>query len=81
VPGSARAALQKSVEDAPQGNYLAAHIEDVIEETYEDLVTESNPTHRVGSGWIAIPFEVSLTEEQAAWVFDTVGVWSQQKAA
>jgi len=71
----------KSVEVAPQGNYLAAHLEDVIEETYKDLVAESNPNHRVASGWIAIPAEVSLTEEQAARVFDAVGVWSQQRAA
>ncbi|CAG8866814.1 hypothetical protein PS861_01683 [Pseudomonas fluorescens] len=71
----------KSVEVAPQGNYLAAHLEDVIEETYKDLVAESNPNHRVASGWIAIPAEISLTEEQAARVFDAVGVWSQQRAA
>ncbi|MNB99172.1 hypothetical protein D3C75_464400 [compost metagenome] len=71
----------KSVEVAPQGNYLAAHLEDVIEETYKDLVAESNPNHRVASGWIAIPAEISLTEEQAAQVFDAVGVWNQQRAA
>ncbi|VVO21845.1 hypothetical protein [Pseudomonas fluorescens] len=71
----------KSVEVAPQGNYLATHLDDVIEETYKGLVAECNPNHRVASGWIAIPAEISLTEEQAAWVFDAVGVWSQQKAA
>jgi hypothetical protein len=71
----------KSVEVAPQGNYLAAHLEDVIEETYKDLVAESNPNHRFASGWIAIPAEVSLTEEQAARMFDAVGVWNQQRAA
>ena len=71
----------KSVEVAPQGNYLAAHLEDVIEDTYKALVAESNPNHRVASGWIAIPAEISLTEEQAAQVFDAVGVWNQQRAA
>ena len=71
----------KSIEVAPQGNYLAAHLEDVIEDTYKDLVAESNPNHRVASGWIAIPAQTSLTEEQAARVFDAVGVWSQQRAA
>ncbi|MDF9773693.1 hypothetical protein [Pseudomonas baetica] len=71
----------KSVEVAPQGNYLAAHLEDVIEETYKALIANSNPNHRVASGWIAIPAEVSLTEEQAARVFDAVGVWDQQRAA
>ncbi|UVM07581.1 hypothetical protein [Pseudomonas laurylsulfatiphila] len=71
----------KSVEVAPQGNYLAAHLEGVIEETYKELVAESNPNHRLASGWIAIPTEVSLTEEQAARVFDAVGVWNQERAA
>jgi hypothetical protein len=71
----------KSVEVAPQGNYLAAHLENVIEDTYKALVTESNPNHRVASGWIAIPTAVSLTEEQAARMFDAVGVWNQQIAA
>jgi hypothetical protein len=71
----------KSVEVAPQGNYLAAHLEDVIEDTYKALVAESNPNHRVASGWIAIPAEISLTEEQAARMFDAVGVWNQQIAA
>ncbi|AEK81726.1 hypothetical protein D3X12_24295 [Pseudomonas protegens] len=71
----------KSVEVAPQGNYLAAHLEDVIEDTYKDLIAESNPNHRVASGWIAIPAAVSLTEEQAARVFDAVGAWNQQRAA
>jgi hypothetical protein len=71
----------KSVEVAPQGNYLAAHLEDVIEDTYKALVAESNPNHRVASGWIAIPAEISLTEEQAARMFDAMGVWNQQIAA
>ncbi|WP_223533081.1 hypothetical protein [Pseudomonas sp. BF-R-30] len=71
----------KSVEVAPQGNYLAAHLEGVIEETYKALVAESNPNQRVASGWIAVPAEISLTEEQAARIFDAVGVWNQQRAA
>jgi hypothetical protein len=71
----------KSVEVAPQGNYLATHLEDVIEDTYKTLVAESNPNHRVASGWIAIPAEISLTEEQAAQVFDAMCVWNQQSAA
>ena len=53
----------------------------MIEDTYKTLVAESNPNHRVASGWIAIPAEISLTEEQAAQVFDAVGAWSQQRAA
>ena len=71
----------KSVEIAPQGNYLAEHLTHVIENTYKGLIAECNPNHVVASGWIAIPADVSLTEEQAARVFNACGVWSQQKAA
>jgi len=53
----------------------------VIENTYKGLIAECNPNHVVASGWIAIPADVSLTEEQAARVFNACGVWSQQKAA
>lgn len=71
----------KSVEIAPQGNYLAAHLTDAIEATYKDLRAECNPNHVVASGWIAIPAAVSLEEAQAAKVFDAVGAWHQQRAA
>jgi len=71
----------KSIEVALQGNYLAAHLDDVIEDTYTALVAESHPNHRVASGWIAIPAEISLAEEHAARIFDAVGVWNQQRAA
>ena len=71
----------KSVEVAPLGQYLAEHLTDVIESTYKDLIAECNPNHVVASGWIAIPTDVSLTEQQAARVFNAVGVWSQQKVA
>lgn len=69
----------KSVEIAPQGIYLAAHLTDAIEATYRALVDECNPNHLVASGWIAIPSAVSLEEEQAARVFDAVGAWDQKK--
>ena len=71
----------KSVEVAPLGQYLAEHLTDVIESTYKDLIAECNPNHVVASGWIAIPTDVSLTEQQAASVFNAVGVWIQRKVA
>lgn len=54
VSRPARAPLHQ-VGRGTQGNYLAAHLEKVFEETYKDLVAESNPNHRVASGWIAHP--------------------------
>jgi len=71
----------KSVEVAPQGNYLAAHLTDVIEATYRALRANSNPNHVVASGWIAIPRDMSLDEALAARVFEAVGVWRQVKSA
>ncbi|MFJ2982226.1 MULTISPECIES: hypothetical protein [unclassified Pseudomonas] len=71
----------KSVEVAPQGNYLASHLTDVIESTYSDLRAQANKNHLVASGWIAIPADTTLDEAQAAKVFAAVGVWNQQKAA
>lgn len=71
----------KSVEIAPQGNYLAAHLTDVIEAAYRELCAQANPNHLVASGWIAIPTETTLDEPQAAKVFAAAGAWAQQKAA
>lgn len=71
----------KSVEIAPQGMYKAEALTEVIEQTYTALVDEQNPAHLVGSGWIAMPAAVSLDEEQAAKVFETVGAWQQIKEA
>lgn len=71
----------KSSEVAPQGVYMASHLEDVIDSCYRDLLATCNPNQLVGSGWIALPYEVSLTEEQAFAVFETVGGWNQQKEA
>ncbi|OLS61552.1 hypothetical protein [Pseudomonas putida] len=71
----------KSMEVAPQGNYLASHLTDVIEATYTELRTQANPNHLVASGWIAIPTDTTLDEQQAAKVFAAAGAWVQQKAA
>lgn len=71
----------KSVEVAPQGNYLASHLTDVIEATYTDLRARANANQLVAAGWIAIPADITLAEAQAAKLFAAVGVWNQQKAA
>ena len=68
-------------EVAPQGMYLAAHLTDVIEAYYREVIAGSNPQHVVGSGWIAIPNNVSLDEAQAANIFAAVGAWPAQEAA
>ncbi|MNG23752.1 hypothetical protein D3C84_1083920 [compost metagenome] len=65
----------KSVEVAPQGLYLAKHLEQVIETYSVQLRDGCNPTHLQSLAWIAIPSAVSLDEEQAARIFDAVRAW------
>ncbi|WP_236166365.1 hypothetical protein [Pseudomonas juntendi] len=69
----------KSIEVAPQGNYRAEHLSDVIETTYTDLLATANPNHLVAAGWIAIPIDTTLDEAEAAKIFAAVGAWNQQK--
>lgn len=71
----------KSSEVEPQGIYLASQLEDVIETYYREVLDTCNPKQIVGSGWIANPCGVSLSEEQAARVFDAVGAWEQGEHA
>ena len=69
----------KSVEVAPNGNYLSDHLEDVIEHCYKELRDSANPGQMVASGWIAIPEAISLDEAHAARIFEAVGAWNQEK--
>lgn len=69
----------KSIEVAPQGNYRAEHLTDVIEATYTDLRATANPNHLVASCWIAIPTDTTLDEAEAAKIFAAFGAWSQRK--
>ncbi|MNR67971.1 hypothetical protein D3C85_1922450 [compost metagenome] len=39
----------KSIEGAPQGNYQAEHLTDVIEAAYEDLQALAHPNHVVAA--------------------------------
>ncbi|MFK0090681.1 hypothetical protein ACIQUS_25745 [Pseudomonas sp. NPDC090755] len=71
----------KSVEVAPQGNYLASHLTDAIEATYTELRAQCNQIHVVASGWIAIPADLTLEETQAGAVFEAVGAWRQVTVA
>ncbi|TXI02834.1 MAG: hypothetical protein E6Q70_17260 [Pseudomonas monteilii] len=70
----------KSIEVAPQGNYRAEHLTDVIEATYTELRATANPNHLVAAGWIAIPTNTTLDEAKAAQIFNAVGAWKQLKA-
>ncbi|WP_280042043.1 hypothetical protein [Pseudomonas sp. Hg5Tf] len=70
----------KSEEFAPQGNYLSRHLSELIEATHAVVLSTANPNHVVSSGWLAIPYDVTISEAQAAKVFAAVGGWIKQKA-
>lgn len=67
----------KSAEIATHGICLAEHLTDAIEQHYRALLDTCNPAQVKGSGWIAIPNHLTLTEEQAACVFEACGAWQQ----
>lgn len=66
---------------ATAGIYLAAHLPDFIRKHYVELMDTCNPRHVVGSGWIATPYDVELTDRQAELVFEACGAWNQSAAA
>lgn len=68
----------KSTEIAPVGRYKSDDLADVIEHHYRELIKGCNPMQTVGSGWIANPCDVSLTEAQAFAVFEAAGGWSDE---
>lgn len=71
----------RSLEATPDGVHRAEKLNDVIEHFSNQVRDECNPNHRVAMGWIAIPGALSISEAQAAKVFEAVGVWRQQKVA
>lgn len=71
----------KSEELALDGIYLAAHLEDVIGPRAEVLRATCNPKHFVGMAWIAMPYDTTLTETHAAYIFERFGAWSAKEAA
>ncbi len=66
----------KSSEIATAGVHKAEALTDVIEHHYKALRDTCNRRHIVGSAWIANPCGVSLSEEQAAHIYDVTGAWA-----
>lgn len=71
----------KSVEIAPNGIYHTDALAGVLEKHYRALRDTCNPAHLIGSGWLANPCGHSLTEEQAARIFDAVDAWPASEVA
>lgn len=71
----------KSTEFTTIGMHLVAKLDNTIEAAHAELVAQANPNHVIGSGWIAIPDQVSLEEAQANRIFKAMGAWPDKKAA
>lgn len=61
--------------------YKAAQLDDAIERYHGEITSTCNPAHIIARAWIALPYPVSLTEEQADRVFDALKAWETEKAA
>ncbi|MFR0673132.1 hypothetical protein ACLUUI_05915 [Enterobacterales bacterium AW_CKDN230030176-1A_HGKHYDSX7] len=66
-----------SVERAPQGNYLASRISDVIEPTYAELLGQAQPNRMIASGRVAMTVDVALNDARAARTFAAIGTWTR----
>lgn len=71
----------KSEEVAPQGVYLAHQLDEVIEAYSVELRKRCNPNQLQAMAWIAIPDDVTLSEAQAAHIFETFGAWPAPAAS
>lgn len=71
----------KGTEIQPVGRHRSDALSGVIEQHYRKLMSECNTAHIVGSGWIANPSGVSLSEAQAYGIFEAAGGWSADNVA
>lgn len=71
----------KSVQFTTENMHLVASLDSTIEEHHAKLCAGANPMHIIGSGWIALPDVIDLTEAQANKVFEAMGAWKHKKAA
>lgn len=78
-PGGAQ--YSKATEFTTAGMHLVASLEPLMAEKHAQVCASANQKHVIGSGWIAIPDQISLSEAQANAVFSAMGVWSRAIAA
>lgn len=75
---SGREKYTKAIEVTPQGIYKAERLTDVIREHHTDLVKAQNPGHVKSSGWIAFPYPIEFSVEDAGLLFDAAMVASRE---
>lgn len=75
------AQYSKATEFTTTGMHLVASLEPLMVEKHAELCASANQKHVIGSGWIAIPDQISLSEAQANDLFAAMGVWSRAEVA
>lgn len=75
------AQYSKAAEFTTSGMHLVANLEQLMIERHAEVCASANQKYVVGSGWIAIPDDVAITEAQANAVFTAMGVWQRARAA
>ncbi|MCS3467135.1 hypothetical protein M2401_000856 [Pseudomonas sp. JUb42] len=75
------AQYSKATEFTTAGMHLVANLEALMIEKHAEVCASANQKHVIGSGWIAVPDQISLTEAQANAVFSAMGVWERARAA
>jgi hypothetical protein len=75
------AQYSKATEFTTEGVHRLEHLEQMMIERHAEICASANQKHVIGSGWIAIPDDVSLSEAEANAVFTAMGVWQQARAA
>lgn len=75
------AQYSKATEFTTAGMHLVANLEPLMIEKHAEVCASANQKHVIGSGWIAVPDQVSLTGAQANAVFTAMGVWQRARAA
>lgn len=68
----------KAIELETNGIYKADHLTEVIKKHHTRLVKDQNPTHVKSSGWIAFPYSIEFSEQQADKLFDAANEVSKE---
>lgn len=75
------AQYSKATEFTTERVHRLEQLEQMMIERHAEICASANQKHVIGSGWIAIPDDVTLSEAEANAVFTAMGVWQQARAA
>lgn len=64
-----------SEEISPKGQYRRGQVETLARRYMRKLKDRANPNEVFGVGWIALPYQHVMDEDQAGAVFEAAGAW------